>query len=140
MNKGLDACRLCKFTHHADERGALTVTDLQANKDLPFGVERVFWITDVPEHAVRGSHAHQTCWECIVAVSGAFSLHLTALDGTKRVYRLTSPDQGLIVAPMVWCELTAFTPDAVCLCLASGVYDPEGYINSYEDFCALAAQ
>lgn len=138
MDKGLDACRLCKFTRHADDRGALTVTDLMAKEDLPFHAERVFWITDVPAHAVRGSHAHRTCWECVIALSGAFTLRIESLGGSKQTYRLTSSDEGLIIAPMVWCELSAFTPDAVCLCLASGNYDPVGYINSHEVFRSLA--
>ena len=37
---------------------------------------------------------------------------------------------------MVWCELFDFTPGAVCLCMASGGYDKDGYLETREEWLA----
>ena len=45
--------RLKTFT---DKRGSLTL--LEVGQDIPFPVERVFWIHNVPEGQERGQHAN----------------------------------------------------------------------------------
>ena len=46
------------FDSFSDARGVLTVEQNSAHSPLPFRVDRVFWITDVPQGATRGNHAH----------------------------------------------------------------------------------
>ena len=51
---------------------------------------------------------------------------------------LDSPQRGVIIPPMVWCRLHNFAPDTVCLTLASGDYDAQGYINDFNIFKSIA--
>lgn len=125
---------LLNLPSHSDSRGALTVMSLNDSGCLPFSVDRVFWITDVPEHEQRGQHAHRYCWEVLVPVHGQFNVRVDDGKGHTMDFTMNSPQSGLLIPPMVWCELYDFTPGTVCLCLASGDYDKEGYISDYAHF------
>ena len=124
------------FDSFSDARGVLTVEQNSAHSPLPFRVDRVFWITDVPQGATRGNHAHQTCYEALVCVHGSFKVKVDNGCGLSFTALLDSPQKGLVVPPMVWCELFDFTPGAVCLCMASGGYDKDGYLETREEWLA----
>ena len=124
------------FDSFIDARGVLTVEQNSAHSPLPFRVDRVFWITDVPQGATRGNHAHQTCYEALVCVHGSFKVKVDNGCGLSFTALLDSPQKGLVVPPMVWCELFDFTPGAVCLCMASGGYDKDGYLETREEWLA----
>ena len=125
---------LLKFDSHTDSRGTLTVASLSDRSKLPFEVNRIFWITGVPDQAHRGKHAHRFCWETLIPVHGQFKVRVDDGKGICEVFALDHPEKGLVIPPMVWCELFDFSDDAVCLCLASGNYDKEGYISDYSEF------
>jgi len=128
-----------KFDTFHDVRGELTVAQPCGRHGLPFNVGRVFWISNVPPGEERGKHAHRTCWEVLVAVRGSFSVRVDNGRDTAREFTLDNGQTGLLIPPMVWCELFSFSPDAVCLCLASGCYDEKGYISDYDAFLEAAA-
>lgn len=114
-----------------DPRGNLTVAE--QFKNVPFGIKRVYWVYDVPGGESRGGHAHKECKEFIIAVSGSF--HVTLDDGTdKKSYLLNHPYQGLLVDTGVWRTLDDFSSGAVCLVLASELYDESDYIRDYDEF------
>ena len=48
---------------------------------------------------------------------------------------MDSPRRGILIPPGIWCELTNFAPNTVCIVFASHPYNAEGYTNSYEEFC-----
>lgn len=127
-------CVVIELPTYTDNRGSLTLVDNEAVRQLlPFKPERVFWIHGTTPSTVRGQHAHRSCWEMVCAVSGSFRLTLN--DGTEeKTFLMDSPSKGVIIPPMVWCRLHDFAPSTVCLTLASGDYDEEGYINDYEQF------
>lgn len=124
---------LFPFDSYPEERGTLYLAETAGGR-LPFDVQRVFWINGVPTGGHRGMHAHRTCWEALVAVKGRFTVKID--DGVHPAEEVTldSAAEGLLIPPMVWCELYGFSDDAVCLCFASGQYAPEGYINDYTEF------
>lgn len=125
-------CQWIDFPQFKDLRGTLCVAQ-NGHEQLPMEFERVFWISGVPQDGSRGEHAHRTCSEIIVPICGSFEVELT--DGSQHiVVTMDNPSRGLLIGPMVWCRLYHFTEDSVCLCLASGGYDAEGYINDFEDF------
>lgn len=128
----IDQCTTISLPTFSDKRGSLTLLDRETTaKLLPFKPERTFWIHAVEAQAVRGEHAHRTCWEMVCAISGSFKLTLS--DGKEeKVFRMDSPQTGVIIPPMVWCRLEDFSPSAVCLTFASGDYDASGYINDFE--------
>ena len=115
-----------------DPRGNLTVAEQM--KNVPFDVKRVYWTYDVPSGESRGGHAHKECRELIIAVSGSFTVTLDNGKGLYKNYHLNHPWQGLLVNTGIWRTLEDFSSGAVCLVLASELYDEEDYIYEYEDF------
>lgn len=117
-----------------DPRGNLTVAEQM--KNIPFNIERVYWTYDVPSGERRGGHAHRTCQEIIIATSGSFTVEV--FDGhTKQAFHLNHPYQGLYVGTGVWRTLEDFSSGAVCLVLASELFDEEEYVYEYDEFLQL---
>lgn len=114
-----------------DPRGNLTV--VESLKNIPFNIKRTYWVYDVPSGESRGGHAHKKCLEFIIAAGGSFTVNLD--DGTeKRSFHLNHPYQGLLIETGVWRTLDDFSSGAVCLVLASELYEEEDYIRDYNDF------
>ena len=114
-----------------DNRGSLTIAE--EGIDVPFRIERVYWIHGVPQGQERGKHSNKVSWEYVVAVNGSVEITLENKDG-RQTYLLDSKDKGLIIPPDTWDEIRNFSPDAVLLVLASHKYDESAYIHSYEEF------
>ena len=119
-----------------DPRGNLTVAEQM--KSVPFEVKRVYWTYDVPVGERRGGHAHKECVEFIIAVSGSFTVTLDDGKGNRKDFHLNHPWQGLLVPTGIWRTLEDFSSGAVCLVLASELYDEDDYIYEYEDFLKYA--
>ena len=123
--------------HHSDQKGNLTV--VENGITLPFDVKRVYYLYDVPGGESRGAHAHKELEQLIIAASGSFTVTLD--DGTnKRSFFLNRPYQGLYVKPGLWRDLGDFSSGAVCLVLASEVYQKEDYIREYSEFLEFRKQ
>jgi uncharacterized RmlC-like cupin family protein len=106
---------------------------IEASKQIPFGIERVYFIYDVPAGSERGGHAHKKLQQLIIAVSGSFDIHLD--DGIgKKTIPMDRGNQGLYICPMIWREIDNFSSGAVCLVLASYKYDEEDYFRDYKKF------
>ena len=117
--------------HHSDRKGNITV--VENGKTLPFDVKRVYYLYDVPSGESRGAHAHKDLSQLIIAASGSFRVVLD--DGQyKRSFFLNSPYQGLYVKSGMWRDLEDFSSGAVCMVLASDVYQKDDYIRDYEMF------
>lgn len=119
-----------------DPRGNLTVA--QGDIDVPFDIKRVYWVYDVPAGEYRGGHAHRQCREVLVALSGSF--HVTLDDGTQReTYLLNHPYQGLLIDTGIWRTLDDFSSGAVCLVLASELFEESDYIREYDEYKGYVA-
>jgi dTDP-4-dehydrorhamnose 3,5-epimerase-like enzyme len=126
--------RLHRLQRFEDMRGALAVTEFE--RDLPFIPKRCFTVFNVPSSEIRGAHAHKSCHQFLVCVSGKVSVVVD--DGTRREeYALESPDVGLHVPPMVWATQSRYSADAVLMVYASERYDPDDYIRDYDAFLPL---
>ena len=120
--------------HHSDRKGNISV--VQNGETVPFDVTRVYYLYDVRGGESRGSHAQSALRKLIIAASGSFRVTLD--DGNvKRSYLLNRPYQALYVRPGIWRDLDDFSSGAVCMVLASEVYQPEDYIREYDDFLAF---
>jgi UDP-2-acetamido-3-amino-2,3-dideoxy-glucuronate N-acetyltransferase len=116
-----------------DLRGNLAAREIGAG--LPFAPTRFFLVFDVPSKEVRGAHAHRTCRQLLVCLTGSVACLVD--DGHHRQeFLLESPELALEIPPMVWAVQYKYTPDASLLVLASHVYDADDYIRSYDDFLA----
>ena len=131
---GLPECaKLIKVGTAIDKRGQLCFTE---NAELPFKIERVFWISNIPKGESRGCHAHRICAEIEFPAQGSFDMFVSDSEG-ERTYKMADPSIGIYIGPNVWCELKNFSQDAVCVVLASHRYMTEGYVNDYEEFKRL---
>jgi len=118
-----------------DPRGNLTF--IENSRHIPFDIKRVYYLYDVPGGADRGGHAHKELHQFIVAMSGSFDVVLD--DGERqRRFHLNRSFSGLYVAPMMWRYLDNFSSGAVCMVLASELYDPADYYYDYDQFLAAA--
>ncbi len=127
---------LIDFPKITDPRGNLTVA--QAHTDVPFAVKRAYWVYDVPAGECRGGHAHKSCKEILIALSGSF--HVTVDNGEEqKTVLLNHPYQGLLIDTDVWRTLDDFSSGAVCLVLASEPFDEDDYIREYDDFLRYLA-
>jgi len=127
----LSDCRIINLPKVTDPRGNLTFVEQE--RHVPFQIKRVYYLYDVPAGAERGGHAHKALEQLIVALSGSFEVVLD--DGSNRAtYRLDRPYFGLYICPMIWRELVNFSSGAVCLVLASNLYDPADYYRDYDQF------
>ena len=131
-----EKARIIELPKMVDPRGNLTVAEQM--KNVPFNVARVYWTYDVPAGERRGGHAHRSCEEIIVAVSGSFDVMLDDGKGNKEVFHMNHPWQGLYVGTSVWRTLEDFSSGAVCLVLASELYDADEYIEDYDELVKLA--
>lgn len=126
--------RLIDIPRVCDPRGNLSF--LQRPGCLPFDVKRVYYLYDVPCDSERGGHSHREVSEVLVAISGAFDVTVENGDGLT-TFTLNRPYQGLLLPAGVWRTLENFTSGAVCLVIASGLYDEAEYVREYEEFQAI---
>ena len=124
-------CTIIEIDRHHTPKGNLSV--VSNGREVPFDVKRVYYSYDIPGGKARGAHAHRKLYQLLVAASGAFTVTLD--DGiVKRTFLLNHPYQGLLIVPGIWRTLDEFSSGAICLCLASEVYDPADYIRDYDEF------
>ena len=127
----LPDCRILQLPTVHDRRGNLTF--VEGERQVPFAIARAYYIYDVPGGSERGSHAHRSLQQFIVAVSGSFDVVVD--DGREqRRFPLNRCYFGLYLPRMMWRSLDNFSSGAVCMVLASQVYDEADYIRDYETF------
>jgi len=120
----------------SDARGHLGALQ-EGDEGVDFEVRRIYYLYGVPEGQRRGAHGHRALEQIMIAISG--SVDVIVDDGEeRRRFRLDSPREGLRVPRMHWRELENFSPDAVCLVLASELHDEADYIWDYDAFVAVA--
>jgi len=124
-------CKIITLRNIHRNEGDLTV--VESGIDVPFTTKRTYFLHNVPDGASRGDHAHKELKQLVIAIGGIFSVTLD--DGKDRkTIRLTSPEEGLLIVPGIWRELYDFFEDAICLVLASELYDEDDYIRDYTEF------
>ena len=117
-----------------DRRGNLSI--IEEYKNIPFKIERTYWIYDVPGGEKRGGHAYKENEEFIVALSGSFDVMLD--NGTERkTYTLNRSYYGLYIPKGWWREMESFSTNAVALEFGSTKYDANDYIRDYDEYIKL---
>lgn len=126
-----EMCRVIELPVVHDPRGNLT--SIESNRHVPFEIQRVYYLYDVPGGAERGGHAHKRLEQLIVAMSGSFDVVVD--NGTEKTrYHLNRSYYGLYIGSMVWREIDNFSSGSVCMVLASRPYEESDYYRSYDEF------
>ena len=124
-------CKLIQLPKIGDRNGQ--ITSVNNNVEIPFEINRVFYLYDIPAGEDRGAHAHKECHQFLVAASGAFDVEVD--DGTsKKIFSLNQPNIGLHVPPGIWAAELNFSSGSICLVLASHPYQETDYIRDYQTF------
>lgn len=129
-----DRYKILEFADLGDERGDLVV--VEGEKDIPFRVERVFYIYGSDSTVIRGQHANRKSEFVMINVSGTSKVRIT--DGTEEcIVELNKPRMGLYLDKMVWKDMYDFSPDSVLLVITNTHYDGKEYIRNYDEYLQI---
>jgi len=129
--------RMVSFRTLGDDRGSLI--SLEAGRNIPFDIRRVYYIFGTKSGVARGFHAHKSLKQVAVCLAGSCRFVLD--DGRERTeVILNSPGQGLMIEDMTWREMHDFSSNCVLMVLADQHYDESDYIRDYEIFMSMAKQ
>jgi hypothetical protein len=124
-------CRIIELPRIPDPRGNLTF--IEGSSHVPFDIQRVFYLYDVPGGEARGGHAHRELQQLIIAAAGSFDVIVD--NGTEHErFSLNRSYYGLYVPRMTWTHLENFSSGSVSLVLASLQYDEADYYRDYDDY------
>lgn len=136
-NDDIKTVRLIELSKIKDPRGNLTA--IESGISIPFEVMRDYWIYDVPSGMWRDGHAFREQEEFLVALSGSFDVVVN--DGVKeQTFHLSRPQIGLYIPNMMWRHIHNFSTNAVTLVLSSMLYDPNDYIEDFDEYIKLKTQ
>jgi len=129
-NSSLADCRILDVEKVLNRSG--NISFLNNDGHLPFQIQRVFYLYDIPGGESRGAHAHKKCHQFLVAASGSFEVLVN--DGVEqKIFQLNRSNVGLYIPPGIWASEINFSSGSVCLVLASDLYDASDYIRDYNE-------
>ncbi len=131
MQHVTEQCKVLNFADLGDERGKLVV--VEGEKDIPFKIERVFYIYGSDCEVIRGQHANRQSEFVLINVGGTSKVRIDN-GHSEAVVELDKPMMGLYIPTMVWKDMYDFSEDSILLVLASTHYDGSEYIRDYEEY------
>ena len=127
----METIKIINLPKIEDPRGNLSI--IEEDKNIPFKIERTYWIYDVPGGQTRGGHAFKEQQEFIVALSGSFDVAVD--DGEeKQIFSLNRSYYGLYIPKGIWRQMQNFSTNSLALVLSSTLFYEDDYIRDYEDF------
>lgn len=103
----IEDCKVINLPRMLDPRGSLTF--IEQMESIPFEIERVFYIYDVPTAESRGAHSHRKLHQFLIPLSGSFDVLVD--DGfNESSFHLNRPWQGLHIPPGIWASEKNFDP------------------------------
>jgi len=129
--KNLSEIKIINLPKIEDIRGNLSF--IEEENHIPFKIERIYWIYDVPGGQVRGGHAFRIQQEVIIALSGSFDVEVS--DGNeKQTFSLNRSYYGLYLPPGQWRRMNNFSTNSLALVISSTSCDENDYIRDYQEF------
>lgn len=127
----LSEIQLINLPKIEDPRGNLSF--IEEENQVPFKIERTYWIYDVPGGQIRGGHAFKKQREFIIALSGSFDVKVE--DGKEqKIYSLNRSYYGLYLPPGVWRQMENFSTNSLAMVLSSCTFSEDDYIRDYQKF------
>ena len=131
MQHVTEQCKVLNFKDLGDERGKLVV--VEGSQDIPFKIERVFYIYGSDSEVVRGQHANRESEFVLINVGGTSKVRIDH-GHSEAIIELNKPMMGLYIPTMVWKDMYDFSEDSILLVLASTHYNGKEYIRDYEEY------
>ena len=131
MQHVTEQCKVLNFKDLGDERGKLVV--VEGSQDIPFKIERVFYIYGSDSEVVRGQHANRESEFVLINVGGTSKVRIDN-GHSEALIELNKPMMGLYIPTMVWKDMYDFSEDSILLVLASTHYNGKEYIRDYEEY------
>lgn len=123
--------KILDFDELGDDRGHLVVAESQ--KQVPFVINRIFYIYGTKENVIRGKHANRVSEFVLINLQGSVKIRID--DGVKEdVVVLDKPNRGVYLESMVWKDMYDFSADSILLVLSNCGFDGEEYIRDYDLF------
>lgn len=113
---------------------------LESANRLPFAIGKVLVMADIRPTDVRGLHAHHATEEILVALQGGCLVDVEDGRGRMETFRLTRPEEALLLYPHVWRVMRDFEPRTILLVIADRPYDESDYIRDRTLFEACAKE
>ena len=130
----IEHVKLIELPKIYDPRGNLSF--FENNKQIPFEIQRTYWIYDVPGGEIRGGHAFKEQNEFVVVLSG--SLDIVVFDGEKEEkYSLNRSYYGLYIPKGWWRHMENFATNTLALVVSSTSFDENDYIINKEEFIKM---
>tara|TARA_R110000824_G_scaffold300239_1_gene488271 strand:- start:739 stop:1155 length:417 start_codon:yes stop_codon:yes gene_type:complete len=131
MNMRIDDVKFLDIKTIVDDNGNLV--PIESGQDIPFEIERVFYVYGVRDDEKRGNHAHYKTKQILICLHG--KVEVIVKDGfNERRYLLESPQQALYIPEMIWDEQVYRSEEAALLVLSNTHYTPSDYIHDFELF------
>jgi hypothetical protein len=131
MRTSVYDCSVIELPRIGDRNGSITAINNLV--EIPFEVNRVFYLYDIPGGESRGAHAHKECHQFSIAATGSFEVEL--FDGkVRRTVALNRPNIGLHIPPGIWASEVNFSSSSICLVLASHIFDENDYIRDNDTY------
>ena len=131
----MKGCKLVTIKANVEEDGTLFV--MEAGREVPFPIQRIFLVGRVKAGASRGDHATRETRLILFPVSG--SCDVVADNGSEsETFHMDDPAQGLLVEPMVWRSMRRFSPDCVMMAVCDRPYAPgRETVDDYAEYLRL---
>ena len=127
----IDQVKIIDLPKYEDPRGNLTF--FEEDNHIPFKIERVYWIYDVPGGQIRGGHAFKEQKEFIIALSGSFDVVVDS-GSEKRTFSLNRSYYGLYIPAGLWRQMENFSTNSLAMIISSTNFSEEDYIRNYNDY------
>ena len=128
---------MLKFPEHGDERGRLVV--IEGCADVPFDIQRIFYIFGSDSTVVRGKHANRRSEFVLINVCGSCKVKAKDGLGYEETFVLDKPHMGIYLPKMIWKDMYDFSEDSILLCLASEKYDAAEYLRDFTEYIQIVS-
>jgi len=126
--------KIIELPRFLDARGNLSFAE--QNHQIPFEIERTYWIYDVPGGEQRGGHAFIKNQEVIIALSGSFDVIVS--DGANsRKFNLNRSYYAIYIPNGLWRTMENFSTNSFALEFGSEPFNTMDYVRDYDAFLKM---
>ena len=131
-------CKIVKIKSIGTENAG-QLSFFESNKDIPFDIKRIYYITNVPDGTRRGFHAHKALKQLLFCPYGEIMLLLDNGKEREEII-LNDPSMGIVIDTPIWREMVWLKSNSILCVAASEYYSEDDYLRNYDDFIAYISK